>query len=56
MSDETKELLAEIRRMRAELQEVRDIVNTLFSMVIEVDLDEEFEILHDPRSNPSMYN
>ena len=56
MSDETKELLDEIRRMRAELQEVRDIVNTLFSMVIEVDLDEEFEILHDPRSNPSMYN
>ena len=56
MSDETKELLAEIRRMRAELQEVRDIVNTLFSMVVEVDLDEEFETFHDPKSNPSMYN
>jgi len=56
MSDETKELLTEIRRMRAELQEVRDIVNTLFSMVIEVDLDEEFEASQDPKSNPSMSN
>jgi hypothetical protein len=56
MSDETEELLSEIRRLRAEIQEVRDIVNTLFSMVVEVDLDEEFENPHDPRSNPSMYN
>jgi uncharacterized coiled-coil DUF342 family protein len=56
MSDETKELLAEIRRLRAELQEVREIVNTLFNMVVEVDLDEEFENINDPRSNLSMYN
>ncbi|MFQ6106336.1 MAG: hypothetical protein ACE5QF_01930 [Thermoplasmata archaeon] len=56
MSDETNELLEEIRRLRAELQEVRDIVNTLFNMVVEVELDEEFENFHDPRSNLSMYN
>ena len=56
MSDEAKELLAEIRRLRAEIQEVREIVNTLFNMVVEVDLDEEFESIHDPRSNLSMYN
>lgn len=56
MSDETDELLAEIRSLRAELQEIRDIVNTLFSMVVEMDIDEEFENVHDPRSNPSMYN
>ncbi|MFQ5910992.1 MAG: hypothetical protein ACE5IJ_09780 [Thermoplasmata archaeon] len=56
MSDGTEELLEEIRRLRAELHEVREIVNTLFNMVVEVDLDEEFENIHDPRSNLSMYN
>lgn len=44
-----KELINEVRRLRSELQQLRDIVNSLVSIIIEVeDVDEEeFGLLPD---------
>lgn len=56
MAEDTKEVLAEIRRLRVELQEIRDIVNTLFSIVVEADLGDDFEDFKEPKTDLSIYN
>lgn len=41
MSDNEKELLAEIARLREDLKQLREIVNVLVNVVMEDDLEEE---------------
>ncbi len=41
MSDNEKELLAEIARLREDLKQLREIVNVLVNVVMEEDLEEE---------------
>ena len=52
-SDE--ELHREVRRLRSEIQQLREIVNALFNAVFE-DNEEEFETLPRGDENSSMYN
>ena len=44
MRASNEELLEEIKRLRLELQQIRDVVNTLLSMVVE-ESEEEIEEL-----------
>ncbi|MEW5936965.1 MAG: hypothetical protein AB1665_03990 [Candidatus Thermoplasmatota archaeon] len=37
MTDPTVELLAEVRRLREELRQVKEVVNTLVQMVMEME-------------------
>jgi len=41
LSDNEKELLAEIARLREDLKQLREIVNVLVNVVMEDDLEEE---------------
>ena len=41
MSDNEKELLAEIARLREDLKQLREIVNVLVNVVMEDDLEED---------------
>ena len=45
MTASNEELLEEIKRLRLELQQIRDVVNTLLSMVVEEPEDDEIEEL-----------
>ena len=58
MTVSTEELLREIRQLRAELQQMRNIVNSLVSIIIDVEgMDEETEMfLPDSSENYLMYN
>jgi len=51
MTASNEELLEEIKRLRLELQQIRDVVNTLLSMVVEESEDEieelDFRFNHD---------
>jgi hypothetical protein len=49
-----EELFEEIRKLRSELEQIREVVNTLFNMVIE-EFEEE-ELLPDRPDNFSIYN
>ncbi len=49
-----EELLEEIRRLRAELEQIRQVVNTLFNMVIE-EFEEE-EPMPDRMDDFTLYN
>ena len=44
MTASNEELLEEIKRLRLELQQIRDVVNTLLSMVVEEPEDEIEEL------------
>ncbi len=58
MTVSTEELLREIRQLRAEMQQMRNIVNSLVSIIIDVEgLDEDTEMfLPDSTDNYLMYN
>ncbi len=58
MTVSTEELLREIRQLRAELQQMRNIVNSLVSIIIDVEgMDEDTEMfLPDSTENYLMYN
>ncbi|MCK5038141.1 MAG: hypothetical protein KAS16_03480 [Thermoplasmata archaeon] len=58
MTVSTEELLREIRQLRAEMQQMRNIVNSLVSIIIDVEgMDEETEMfLPDSTENFLMYN
>ena len=58
MTVSTEELLREIRQLRAEMQQMRNIVNSLVSIIIDVEgMDEDTEMfLPDSTENFLMYN
>ncbi len=59
MSVSTDELLMEIRQLRAEMQQMRNIVNSLVSIIIEIEGgDEESEMFlpDGAENNYLMYN
>ena len=58
MTVSTEELLREIRQLRAEMQQMRNIVNSLVSIIIDIEgMDEETEMfLPDSSENFLMYN
>lgn len=54
MQQTTEELLAEIQRLRNEIQQLREMVNALFNAVFE-DLEEDWDTLPH-REDYNMYN
>ncbi|MCK4758085.1 MAG: hypothetical protein KAS67_06525 [Thermoplasmata archaeon] len=58
MSVTTEDLVREIRQLRAELQQMRTIVNSLVNIIVDVEgLDEETEMfIPDSSENYLMYN
>jgi len=58
MTVSTEDLLREIRQLRAEMQQMRNIVNSLVSIIIDVEgMDEDTEMfLPDSTENYLMYN
>ncbi len=55
MTASNEELLEEIKRLRLELQQIRDVVNTLLSMVVEEPEDEIEELDFRFNQDFSMY-
>jgi hypothetical protein len=58
MADSDKELLSEIKRLRTEVQQLREVVNTLVNMVMEFEeTDDDMEPpVRPPQDNFSIYN
>ena len=54
-TDSKEDLLAEIQKLRIELQQIREIVSTLFQMVVE-EYDEELDFSPEGREGFSIYN
>lgn len=54
-TDTKEDLLAEIQKLRTELQQIREIVSTLFQMVVE-EYDEEIESSAEGKEGFSIYN
>ncbi|MBI4415908.1 MAG: hypothetical protein HY557_02865 [Euryarchaeota archaeon] len=54
MDSASEDLHQEVRRLRTEIQQLREIVNALFTAVFE-DSEEEWDTLP-PRDNDQMYN
>ncbi|MCK5290552.1 MAG: hypothetical protein KAR39_00865 [Thermoplasmata archaeon] len=54
-TDTKEDLLAEIQKLRTELQQIREIVSTLFQMVVE-EYDEELDFSPEGREGFSIYN
>ncbi len=54
-TDTREDLEAEIKRLRSELQQIREIVSTLFQMVIE-DYEEDIDISPEGKEGFSIYN
>lgn len=54
-TDTKEDMEAEIKRLRNELQQIREIVSTLFQMVIE-EYEEDMEISHEGKEGFSIYN
>jgi hypothetical protein len=54
-TDTREDLEAEIQRLRNELQQIREIVSTLFQMVIE-EYEEDMEISPEGKEGFSIYN
>ncbi len=54
-TDTREDLEAEIQRLRNELQQIREIVSTLFQMVIE-EYEEDTEISPEGKEGFSIYN
>lgn len=55
LTDSKEDLLAEIQRLKTELRQIREIVNTLFQMVIE-EYEEDLDIGPDSKEDFSIYN
>lgn len=55
MDSSSEELQAEVRRLRTEIQQLREIVNALFNAVFE-DSEEEWDSLPRSDDNSQMYN
>jgi cell division septum initiation protein DivIVA len=49
MANDNDELLREVKRLRSEVQQLREVVNSLVTMVMEM---EEFEDEHEPPFRP----
>ena len=57
MSDNEKELVAEIARLREDLKQLREIVNVLVNVVMEEDLEDEEDGEGFPTyPNPNKFN
>ncbi|MBI5000063.1 MAG: hypothetical protein HZB92_00835 [Euryarchaeota archaeon] len=59
MTDDTKELIKEVRHLREELRQIREVVNSLVQIVMEMDEFEdepEFPSLPGSQSPPSFNN
>ena len=54
-TDTKEDMEAEIKRLRNELQQIREIVSTLFQMVIE-EYEEDMEISPEGKEGFSIYN
>ena len=56
MSDNEKELVAEIARLREDLKQLREIVNVLVNVVMEDDLEDEEDEGVPTYLNPDKFN
>jgi hypothetical protein len=54
-TESKEDLQAEIQKLRNELQQIREIVSTLFQMVVE-EYDEDIEISPEGKEGFSIYN
>ncbi|HLB68260.1 MAG TPA: hypothetical protein VJN63_07335 [Thermoplasmata archaeon] len=55
MPESSEELMQEVRRLRTEIQQLREVVNALFNAVFE-DSDEEWESAPDRDDQFRLYN
>ncbi len=57
MTNETQELLNEIKQLRSELRHMQEIVNSLVNIVMEMEADgDEYDVMPSNQSYLDMYN